>query len=115
MLGGGAEGKGPKQKEKGDKGKGKEVAAKAEEKKEEDTDGVWMVTADSDEGIRKWIDECGGDKGNEYEMWTEDESPRNLISGLKMYVKLIQFTHPIPRLPMWMISSLILMVLMTPP
>ena len=52
VLGGGAEGKGPKQKEKGDKGKGKEVAAKAEEKKDEDTNGVWMVTTDSDEKIR---------------------------------------------------------------
>ena len=32
-----------------------------------------MVTTDSDEKIRKWIDECGGDDGNEYEMWTEDK------------------------------------------
>src|SRR5271156_3501968 len=71
--GGGSEGKGPKQKEKGDKGKGKEVAAKVEEKKDEDTDGVWMATVDDEDGIRKWIDECGGDNGSNYEMWTEDE------------------------------------------
>src|SRR5271168_681789 len=49
--GGGSEGKGPKQNDKRDKGKGKEVAAKVEEKKEEDTDGVWMVTADGNEDI----------------------------------------------------------------
>ena len=49
--GGGSEGKGPKQKEKGDsKGKGKEVAAKAEEK-EDDMDGVWMVTVNSEDDI----------------------------------------------------------------
>ena len=71
VLGGGCKGKGPKQKEKADsKGKGKEVAAKMEEN-DDDLDGVWMATVDDD--IHGWIDKCGGDTGNEYEMWMEDE------------------------------------------
>src|SRR6202522_333476 len=71
--GGGCEGKKPKQKEKLDsKGKGKEVAEKAEEKND-DLDGVWMATVNDDDDIRGWIDKCGGDTGNGYKMWTEDE------------------------------------------
>jgi hypothetical protein len=41
-LGGGAKGKGPRQKEKGDKGKEKDVVAKVEEKNNDD-DGIWMA------------------------------------------------------------------------
>ena len=73
VPGGGSKGKGPKQKEKGDsKGKAKEVAAKSEEK-EDDTDGVWMVTVNSEDDIWDWIDKCGGDTDGQYEMWMEDE------------------------------------------
>src|SRR5271168_2840015 len=32
-----------------------------------------MATVNDDDNIRGWIDKCGGDTGNEYEMWTEDE------------------------------------------
>jgi hypothetical protein len=50
VPGRGAEGKGPKQKEKGDKGKEKDVAAKVEEKNNND-DGIWMALVDADEEI----------------------------------------------------------------
>jgi Zinc knuckle len=63
--GGGAEGKGLKQKEKGDKGKEKDVATKVEEKNNDD-DGIWMALVDADEEILERVeDEC--------EMWTTNE------------------------------------------
>ena len=68
--GGGAEGKGPKQKDKGGKGKGKDTAAKIEEKKEDDDDGVWMAVVDGGDGI---VDIFGAGDADGCEMWSKDE------------------------------------------
>jgi hypothetical protein len=74
VPGGGAEGKGPKQKEKGDKskGKGKEVAAKVEEK-DDDNDGIWMAAADGENDDLEQVEECSDDTNDGHEMWTQDE------------------------------------------
>src|SRR5271156_5223656 len=81
--GGGAEGKGPKGKGKG-KEKEKEVAAKADDKGANDSDAIWMgLTYDNvvdeviDNGITGWLNDCGGDSGSEYELWTEEEIAEN--------------------------------------
>jgi Zinc knuckle len=47
---GGAEEKGTKQKEKGDKGEEKDVATKVDEKSNDD-DGIWMALVDADQEI----------------------------------------------------------------
>jgi Zinc knuckle len=62
--GGGAEGKGPKKKEKGGKGKEKDVTAKVEEK--DNDDGMWMATTDLEEKLQEQIE-------NGCEMWMTDE------------------------------------------
>ena len=36
------------------------MVAKAEEK-EDDMDGVWMATVNSEDDIRDWLDKCGDD------------------------------------------------------
>jgi hypothetical protein len=78
--GGGAEGKGPKQKgqDKG-KGKGKETAAKADEKGGSDSDAVWMVSTgndaiDEDNKVASWLYDCGGEGGGEYELYQQVRS-----------------------------------------
>src|SRR5271168_88594 len=65
--GGGAEGKGPKQKGQ-DQGKGKESAAKVEEKDISDADGVWMATDDNELDIFEV-----GDADDRNVIWTQDE------------------------------------------
>ena len=70
--GGGAEGKGPKQKEKGDKSKGKKVAAKAEGKDDE-ADGVWMVMTSGEDEVYQGNGEYNENAENQGEMWTGDE------------------------------------------
>src|SRR5882762_7911695 len=63
--GGGAEGKGPKNQ----KGKQKETAAKTEAKDDEDTDAVWMASAE--ENVRAWLAEF---EDGDFEKWDEQES-----------------------------------------
>src|SRR5271168_431464 len=65
--GGGAEGKGLKQKGQ-DQGKGKESAAKVEEKDISDADGVWMAAVDDELDSFKV-----GDPNDRDVMWTQDE------------------------------------------
>src|SRR6202522_2828228 len=83
--GGGAEGKGPKQKGQ-EQGKGKESAAKVEEKDISDADGVWMATVDDELDIFEV-----GDTDDRDVMWTLDEISSESVMLNSSFNEKLQF------------------------